>query len=133
MHIRAAAGNGCSSHNPMPQLRAAFAHRNLQRMNTTLSLAQKKYLRSLGHELKPVLIVGNAGVTPAVVREAMVGLAAHELLKVRLRVGERDARDAAIDALLEATGAILVQRIGHIALIYRRHPERPGIILPSGA
>ncbi|MCC5868830.1 MAG: YhbY family RNA-binding protein [Gammaproteobacteria bacterium] len=102
-------------------------------MDTRLSLAQKKYLRSLGHDLKPVLIVGNAGVTPAVVREAMVGLAAHELLKVRLRVGERDARDAAIEALLEATGAVLVQRIGHIALIYRRHPERPSIILPSGS
>lgn len=116
----------------MTQWQQALEHRIFHRMDTTLSLAQKKYLRSLGHDLKPVLIVGNAGVTPAVVREAMVGLGAHELLKVRLRVGERDARDAAIEALLEATGAMLVQRIGHIALIYRRHPERPGIILPSG-
>ncbi len=101
-------------------------------MNTTLSLTQKKYLRSLGHDLKPVLMVGNAGVTEAVVREAMVALGAHELVKVRVRVGEREARDAAIESLVEATGATLVQRIGHTAVLYRRHPERPGIILPSG-
>jgi RNA-binding protein len=93
---------------------------------------QKRFLRSLGHSLRPVLMVGHAGVTAAVVREAEVALDAHELIKARLRVGEREDREAAIAALIEATGATLVQRIGHVALLYRPHPERPRIILPSG-
>ncbi|MCC5861451.1 MAG: YhbY family RNA-binding protein [Gammaproteobacteria bacterium] len=99
---------------------------------TLLSDTQKKYLRSLGHDLKPVLMVGGNGITPALLREAEITLDSHELIKVRLRVGDRDARDTAIAAIVDATGATLVQRIGHVALLYRRHPEQPGIILPSG-
>jgi len=101
-------------------------------MPTTLKDSQRKFLRSLGHDQKPVLMVGTAGVTPAVIREALVALEAHELIKVKLRVGDREARDAAIATLLEGTDAALVQSIGHVALIYRPHPERQKIILPSG-
>lgn len=99
---------------------------------TQLSEPQKKYLRSLGHALKPVLMVGGNGVTPGLLQEAETTLDTHELVKVRLRVGDREARDAAIASITEATGATLVQRIGHVALLYRPHPEKPGIILPSG-
>lgn len=101
-------------------------------MTQQLSESQKKYLRSLGHALKPVLMVGGNGVTPGLLKEAETTLDTHELVKVRLRVGDREARDTAIASITEATGATLVQRVGHVALLYRPHPDKPGIILPSG-
>lgn len=96
-----------------------------------LTEPQKKLLRQLAHQLRPVLLVGSAGVSDAVVNEAEQALLAHELIKARVRAGERDARDAAIDRLVSATGATLVQRIGNVAVLYRAHPEKPRIVLPS--
>ena len=96
-----------------------------------LTEPQKKFLRHLAHELKPVLLVGNAGVSDAVVNEAEQALTAHELIKARVRAGDRAERDTAIDALASATGAELVQRIGNVAVLYRPHPEKPRIVLPS--
>lgn len=101
-------------------------------MPKTVTERQKRFLRSLGHSLSPVLMVGAAGVTAAVIREASLALETHELIKAKVRVGERENREAAIAALVAATGATLVQRIGHVALLYRAHPDRPRIILPSG-
>ncbi len=99
-------------------------------MPAVLTEIQKKYLRGLGHRLKPVVLVGNAGLTGAVVREIGFALDTHELTKVRVRTGDRGARDAAIASLCEQTGAALVQRIGNTALIYRANPDQPRISLP---
>ena len=99
-------------------------------MPAMLTESQKKHLRGLGHTLKPVVLVGNAGLTSAVVREIGLALDAHELTKVRVRSGDRDARDAAIASMCEQTGALLVQKIGNTALIYRRNPDQPRIRLP---
>ena len=63
----------------------------------TLSEKQKKHLRRLGHPLNPVVMLGNAGLTPGVVKELDRALADHELVKVSARVGERSARDAALE------------------------------------
>lgn len=100
-------------------------------MRTPLTDPQKKLLRRLAHELKPVLLVGSAGVSDAVINEAEQALLAHELIKARVRAGDRDARDSAIDALTGSTGAALVQRIGNVAVLYRPHPEKPRIVLPA--
>lgn len=89
--------------------------------------SQKKHLRALGHKLKPVLLVGNAGLSESVIAEANHALTAHELIKVRLRVGGREQRDAAIATLCDRTGAALVQRIGNTALVYRPDPDTPRI------
>ncbi|MBT8144687.1 MAG: ribosome assembly RNA-binding protein YhbY [Gammaproteobacteria bacterium] len=91
---------------------------------------QKKFLRGRGHDLKPVVLVGNAGLTAAVIREINGALTAHELIKVKLRVGDRDERDIAIATLLEQSGAELVQRVGNTALLFRRNDEKPRIELP---
>lgn len=91
--------------------------------------AQRKTLRRLGHDLKPVLLVGDAGASEAVVRECDVALGHHELIKVKVRGADRRGRDAIIDTLAAKTGAEVVQRIGHVALLYRRHPEKPRIAL----
>ncbi len=96
-----------------------------------LSEAQKKHLRGLGHKLKPLVMVGEAGLTEAVYAEFESTLEHHELIKVRVRVGDRDARDATIQTLCERSGAELVQRIGNVALLYRQNPQKQRIRLPK--
>ncbi len=95
-----------------------------------LSEAQKKHLRGLGHKLKPLVMVGEAGLTQSVYAEFESTLEHHELIKVRVRVGDRDARDATIRAMCERAGAELVQRIGNVALLYRQNPEKQRVRLP---
>jgi RNA-binding protein len=90
----------------------------------SLTEKQKKHLRGLGHALEPVLLTGGAGLTPGLVAELDSTLAHHELIKVKVRAGDREERDAMIQALCEASGAELVQRIGHVALLWRPNPER---------
>ncbi len=89
-----------------------------------LSEAQKKYLRGLGHRLKPLIMVGESGLSESLLREYESTLAHHELIKVRVRVGDRDARDAMIDKLCSDSAATLVQRVGNVALLYRPNPEK---------
>ena len=85
----------------------------------SLSQAQRKFLRGRGHALKPVVIVGGAGLTDAVLTELEGALEHHELIKVSLRVGSRDRRDALLDDLLDRSRATLLQRTGNMALLYR--------------
>ena len=92
---------------------------------------QRRYLRGLAHPLKPIILVGNAGVTPAVVAETQRALHDHELIKVRMTGAERDVRDAALQSLAVATGSALVGRIGHVATLYRPSETLPKIILPA--
>jgi RNA-binding protein len=96
-----------------------------------LTEPQRKYLRRLGHDRNPVVLVGQAGLSPNLVAELDRALRDHELVKVRARVGDREARDAALQELATSTQSELVQRIGHVALYYRRNPDKPGILLPD--
>ena len=89
-----------------------------------LSEAQKKYLRGLGHRLKPTIMVGESGLSESLLSEYESTLAHHELIKVRVRVGDRDARDAMIEKLCGDSSATLVQRVGNVALLYRPNPEK---------
>lgn len=91
---------------------------------------QKKYLRGLAHDLKPVVHVGNSGVTPGVTAELDQNLEHHELVKIKLRVGGREARDAAIDHVIGESHAELIGRIGNVAILYRRSKDKPIIALP---
>ena len=88
---------------------------------------QKRDLRQRGHALKPVVIIGNAGLSEAVIREIDLSLEHHELLKVRLGGADREEKARLITSLCESCRAELVQSIGHIALIYRKRSNpRPG-------
>lgn len=89
-----------------------------------LSEPQKKFLRGLGHNLKPLVMVGDAGLTVSVLAEFETTLAHHELIKVRVRAGDRAARDEIVARLCATSGATLVQRIGNVALLYRPNPEK---------
>jgi len=79
--------------------------------------------------MKPVLWLGAEGASQAVLAELETALDHHELIKVKLRVGDRVARDAAIAAMCEASSAELVQRIGNVAVLFRRNEENPRVNL----
>lgn len=96
-----------------------------------LSDAQRKYLRRLGHDLNPVVLIGQNGLSDNLVNELQRALDDHELVKVKARVGARELRDEIMDALAQRTTAEIVQRIGHMALYYRRNPKLAGIVLPD--
>jgi RNA-binding protein len=104
---------------------------NLYNTVMELSERQRKYLRGLGHALNAVLLIGSAGVTPAVIAEAKRALHDHELIKVKFRGAERDARDKGLTELATASGSVLIQRIGHTALYYKRRIDKPGIVIPD--
>jgi RNA-binding protein len=93
-----------------------------------LSEHQKKHLRGLGHKLKPLVMVGDAGLSESVLAEFETTLDHHELIKVRVRVGDREVRDAIIAQLCADGHANLIQRIGNVALLYRpnlkKKPEK---------
>jgi len=92
---------------------------------------QKKYLRGLAHDLKPVVQVGNAGVTPNLIAELDRNLDHHELVKIKLRVGDRDATGAAVDNITTQSSAELVGRIGNVAILFRRNHQKPVVTLPN--
>lgn len=96
-----------------------------------LSEKQKKFLRGLGHKLEPVTRTGQAGLKATLVEEIKVQLLAHELIKVKVAAPDRDERDMVIERICAATRATLVQRIGNIAILYKRHPKKPKIELPK--
>ena len=95
-----------------------------------LSNSQVRFLRGLAHDLKPVVMVGAKGVTPALVAELEIALDHHELVKLRIDAEDRDARDAAALDLAKRVGAERVQRIGHTLTLYRKNRENPRITLP---
>ena len=88
-----------------------------------LTNEQKKQYKSIGHHLKPVLIVSENGLTEGVQAELERALSDHELIKVQLRITERDDRKAVTDELCRLGNCELVQSIGKMALIYRKNPK----------
>jgi RNA-binding protein len=96
-----------------------------------LNERQKKYLRGLAHALDPVVRIGNNGLTDGVVREMLQALDSHELVKVKARGATRETRDAMLGELATRSGSQLVFRIGHVGLLYRRHPKLPKIVIPD--
>jgi len=96
-----------------------------------LSQKQKRHLKQLAHDKKPVVIVGGAGLTENVLNEIDSSIAHHELIKVRLNVSERDAKQEMAQHIASSLKAELIQTIGHIAIFYRP-AERAVIVLPKG-
>lgn len=99
-------------------------------MALALTAAQNRFLRGQAHGLKAMLQVGGKGVTDAVVAEVEGALEHHELIKVKVAAADREERDALVRALVERAGAALVQRIGHVAVLYRPNSEKRQIVLP---
>lgn len=96
-----------------------------------LSEKQKKYLRGLAHKLEPKVRSGNPGLTPNLIKETEAQLLFHELIKVKVAAEDREERDRFIERLCAATKATLVQRVGNIAILYKKNTKKPKIELPK--
>jgi len=89
-----------------------------------LTPAERKAQRSLAHHLDPVVLVGNDGLTPSVLKEADAALNAHGLIKVRVFSDSRDAREALLGDLSDRLGAAPVQHIGKLLVLWRPMPPK---------
>ncbi len=97
-----------------------------------LSRIQKRHLKELAHSLKPVVILGQSGLSEGVHGETDAALLAHELIKIRVNAGDRELRDRLIGELVETATAELIQRIGNVAVLYRQNPKnKQALVLPK--
>lgn len=92
-----------------------------------LSRTQIKHLLSLTHNLKPIISIGQNGITENVLKELEIALNHHELVKIKIAGEDRDARQSMIQQLCEQTAAEKVQAIGKTLTLFRRDPEKPKI------
>ena len=86
-----------------------------------LTAGERRALRQRAHHLKPVVQIGQRGVTPGVLDEIDRALFDHELIKIRFRGMPRDARSGAIDGIASGTAADVVHVIGGTAVLYREN------------
>lgn len=93
-----------------------------------LTETQKKRLRTRAHDLKPVVMVGQHGMKDTILEEITSALDHHQLIKVKLNVGDRDLRDDIIGQIVAYSQSKLIQRIGNVAVLYRRNPDRPDLL-----
>ena len=99
-------------------------------MKIELKPFQRKYLQGLAHGLNPVVMIGNNGLTEAVIREVAINLDAHELIKVRVLGDDREARVAMFEQICEDLGAAPVQHIGKLLVLWRPS-DKERIVLPK--
>ena len=96
---------------------------------------QAKYLRGLAHGLKPVVFVGQKGVTDELIASTEQALTRHELIKIKFIDFKKNQQKKEIAEAIEAkTGCFMAGMIGHIAILYRQHddPEKRRVVLPKG-
>ncbi|MEZ5476368.1 MAG: YhbY family RNA-binding protein [Thiolinea sp.] len=94
-----------------------------------LKETQKKRLKGLAHSLKPVIMIGQHGLKDSILEELDNALDYHQLVKIKISVGDRTARDAIIQQLLaHAEQAVLIQQIGNMAVLYQRNPKKPDLL-----
>lgn len=96
----------------------------------SLTSSQIKHLRNLTHHLKPVVSIGQHGITDNVMNELNIALDHHELVKIKIAGDDRDARQAMIKQLCDDSGAEKVQAIGKTLTLFRRNAKKPKVELP---
>ena len=94
-----------------------------------LSGRQRRHLRGLAHAIRPLVQVGESGVSPAIITALDAALNDHELVKVRLH--RPDDKKASARNLAERTGAHLCGVVGHTVVLYRRSEENPRVEVPG--
>lgn len=92
-------------------------------MSDKLNTKQILELKARAHHLHPVVMVGQNGLTDAVIKETDAALTAHELIKVRVFGDDREERVAICQELCEAVDAQLVQHIGKLLVLWRKNLE----------
>jgi RNA-binding protein len=95
-----------------------------------LSSKHVSHLRSLGHSLNPVVMIGNNGLNEKVLHEIDVSLKAHELIKIKVHGDDRALRSQMLAEICDKTGATAVHHIGKQLLVYRA-ADKPRISFPK--
>jgi RNA-binding protein len=90
-----------------------------------MSPDERRKLRALAHSLEPVVLIGNAGLSAAVLHEIERALESHELIKIRAAGADRAERERLLAEICGSTGAEPVQHIGKVLVVHRRKPEVP--------
>jgi RNA-binding protein len=103
---------------------------SIRRPSLELSSKQKKYLKGLAHNLKPIVYVGQNGANKGVLNEIDNTLRVHELIKIRIRCDDQEELQSVLKDIEDQTQAALVQVIGHTVVFYREADE-PQIVLPD--
>jgi RNA-binding protein len=99
-------------------------------MRIELKQHQRQYLKGCAHKLKPVVMVGQQGLTEAVLREIARNLDAHELIKIRVLESDRDNRELILDRICDQLDAASVQHIGKLLVVWRP-TEQAKVALPK--
>jgi RNA-binding protein len=99
------------------------ADENQRFLNHTMDNKTRKRLRQIAHHLEPVVSIGEAGVSDTVIAETQRALDDHELIKIKIHVADRTDRALLGDALVEQCGAIVVQKIGKVLVLFRQNPQ----------
>ena len=95
-----------------------------------LSNTQIKFLKGMAHDLKPVVMIGDKGLTPSVIGEITIALDAHELIKINIRADDREQKKKIIEKILNKTQAAKVQTIGGKLIIFK-HSKDKKIAIPK--
>lgn len=95
-----------------------------------LSGKQRRFLRAEAHSLEPVVVLGKEGISDSVVSAISDALLAHELIKVRVLDNAPIERQVVAERLPSQVKADFVGLIGRIVILYKRHPNKPKIVLP---
>jgi RNA-binding protein len=90
----------------------------------TLSNKQKQYLKGLAHTLKPVVQLGNNGLTEGVLAEIDGAIKHHELIKVKIPTEDKEEKALIMDAIIRETGATKLQAVGHILVLYKPSDDK---------
>ena len=83
-----------------------------------------KALKQQAHHLKPVVMIGNKGLSDAVHQEIEVALDAHELIKIKINANDQEDKKIMLELILQQHQAQLIQSIGYIAVIYRKNKKK---------
>jgi putative YhbY family RNA-binding protein len=94
-------------------------------MPLELTSARRSELRAQAHSLRPVVLIGDAGLGPAVLNEIDRNLASHELIKIRISAAPQAARATMLAEICDALAAAPVQHIGKTLVVFRPRPEEP--------
>ncbi|HLS17587.1 MAG TPA: YhbY family RNA-binding protein [Paenalcaligenes sp.] len=94
----------------------------------SITTAERNEYRALAHHLKPVVLVGDQGVTEAVLKEIDTHLQAHQLIKIKINDDERSVRQASLQTICDALEAAPIHHLGKTLTIYRRNPLKPALL-----
>jgi RNA-binding protein len=101
----------------------------VESLSPNLNGAQRRHLRSLAHDLNPVVLVGHRGITDSLIDNVEAALLAHEL--IRIKIHDADEIDSCAQLIHDKTQAQLAQKLGKTLLFFRAHPSNPTITLPG--